>query len=111
MTTENGSRLDRIERILERNAEQIAALAERQERTEQNIDHLAEITDRLIARNAELIARNAEQIARNDKQIARNDKQIARNDKQIAALAQEMGFLRAGVQGPITQSTPPAHEE
>ena len=104
MTTENGSRLDRIERILERNAEQIAALAERQERTEQNIDHLAEITDRLIARNAELIARNAEQ-------IARNDKQIARNDKQIAALAQEMGFLRAGVQGPITQSTPPAHEE
>jgi len=97
MTTENGSRLDRIERILEQNAEQIAALAERQERTdrqietlaerqertEQNIDHLAEITDRLIARNGE----------------------------QIAALVHEMGFLRAVVQGHITQSTPPAHEE
>ncbi|MCY4091444.1 MAG: hypothetical protein OXF62_11550 [Caldilineaceae bacterium] len=67
MTTENGSRLDRIERILEQNAERIAALAERQERTARNIDHRTEITDRLITRNAELIARNAEQIARNGK--------------------------------------------
>ena len=83
MTTQNGNRLDRIEKILEQNAEQIAALVERQERTDRQIETLAEITDRLSARNAE----------------------------QIAALAHEMSFLRAAVQGHITQSRPPAHQE
>ena len=94
MTEQNNSRLDRIERILQQNAEQIAAnsaqtaanaeqIAERQDRTDRQIAHLAEVADRMIAANSE----------------------------QIAKLSQEISFLRAAVQGHITQSTPPAHQD
>ena len=49
MTTQSTSdRLDRVERILEQ-------IAERQDRTDQQLNHLIEVTDRLIGRNAEQI--------------------------------------------------------
>ena len=67
-------RLDRVEQILEQ-------IAERQDRTDRQIEHLVEVTDRLIGRNAE----------------------------QIGKLANDMNFLRTVVQGHITHSTPPAH--
>ena len=67
-------RLDRVERLLEQ-------ISERQDRTDQQLSHLVEFTDRLIGRNAE----------------------------QIGQLANDMNFLRTVVQGHISQSTPPAH--
>jgi uncharacterized coiled-coil protein SlyX len=67
-------RLDRVEHILEQ-------ISERQDRTDQQLSHLVEVTDRLIGRNAE----------------------------QIGQLANDMNFLRTIVQGHISQSAPPAH--
>lgn len=66
--------LDRVEHLLEQ-------ISERQDRTDQQLHHLVEVTDRLIGRNAE----------------------------QIGQLAHDMNFLRIVVQGHISQSTPPAH--
>jgi len=83
MTTQNESRLDRVEHILE----QIAA---RQDRTDKQISLLAEVADRAIAANAE---------------------QIAALSTKIDQFVHEMGFLRAAMQGHISQSTPPAHQE
>ncbi len=63
-------------------------------------------------------SRNAEQIANIDERLDRivwildrNAEQIAANSEQIAKLSQEIGFLRAAVQGHISQSTPPAHQD
>lgn len=82
MTTQSPSdRLDRVKSILNRIAERQGQADQRQDRTDQTIAHLAEVTDKLIARNAE----------------------------QIAQLAHDMNFLRAAVQGHISQSTPPTH--
>jgi len=68
MTTQSTSdRLDRVERILER-------IAERQDRTDQQLNHLIEVTDRLIGRNAE----------------------------QIGQLVNNMNFLRIAVEGHLT---------
>ena len=73
MTTQSTSdRLDRVERILEQ-------IAERQDRTDQQLHHLIEVTDRLIGRNAE----------------------------QIGQLVNNMNFLRIAVEGHLTD--PEAH--
>ena len=83
MTTQNESRLDRVERILE----QVAA---RQDRTDKQISLLAKVADRAIAANAE---------------------QIAALSAKIEQFVHEMGFLRAAMQGDISQSTSPAHQK
>lgn len=73
MTTQSTSdRLDRVERILEQ-------IAERQDRTDQQLNHLIEVTDRLISRNAE----------------------------QIGQLVNNMNFLRTAVEGHL--SDPEVH--
>ena len=70
MTTQStNDRLDRVERILEQ-------LAERQERTDEQLNHLVEVTDRLIGRNAE----------------------------QIGQLSNNMNFLRTALEGHLTDS-------
>ena len=70
MTTQSTS--DRVERILEQ-------IAERQDRTDQQLNHLIEVTDRLIGRNAE----------------------------QSSQLVNNMNFLRTAVEGHLTD--PEAH--
>ena len=94
MTEQNENRLDRIERILEK-------IAERQERTDQQVAANSEQTDNHLDRAERSIAHLAEI----------TDKLISRNAEQIAALTHEMSFLRAAVQGHISQSTPPAHQD
>ena len=96
----NEDRLDRVERLLEQ-------LVERQIHTDNRLDRLGgafEVTDRLITSNAK-------QVERNSRLIERNSRLIERNSQQIAALSREIGFLRAAVQGHISQSTPPAHPD
>lgn len=77
MTTQSTS--DRVERILEQIDERQEQADQRQERTEQQLSHLTEVTGRLIDRNAE----------------------------QIGQLANNMNFLRAVVEGHLTD--PEAH--
>ena len=107
-------RLDRAERLLEQ-------LIERQIHSDNRLDRLEnaiESIDALILRNAQQIERNEQQIERNAQLIERNAQQIERNselsernEQKIAVFVREMGFLRAAVQGHISQSSPPAHPD
>ena len=93
-------RLDRAERLLEQ-------LIERQIHSDNRLDRLEnaiESIDALFQRNAQLIERNAQQ-------IERNSELSERNEQKIAVFVREMGFLRAAVQGHISQSSPPAHPD
>ncbi len=79
-------RLDRAERLLEQLIERQLHNDNRLDRTKNAIERI----DALILRNAQLIERNAQ---------------------QISVLVREMGFLRAAVQGHISQSSPPVQPE
>ena len=92
-TSESEKRVQRIERWLDR-------LMERQIHTDNRLDRFEnglEDTQKILKRNAE--------------QIERNSQLIERNSMQIADLAREIGFLRAAVQGHISQATPPARPD
>ncbi len=93
-------RLDRAERLLEQ-------LIERQIHTDNRLDRMENALESIDA----LVLRNAQQIERNEQQIERNAQLIERNAQQIAEFVREMGFLRAAVQGHISQSSPPAHPD
>ena len=94
-------RLDRIERNLERHAEE----------SNQRMTRL----ERFLANFSKDVARNAadanERLDSIEKLIAHNAQQIAHNAQQIAQLSQDMSFLRAAAQGHISQPTPPAHSD
>lgn len=84
-------RLDRIERIQERNTELIAA----------NWD--------VIKANTELIARMIERQERMDERHQRMDERQDRTQEQLDQLSRDIGFLFASVQGHMAQPHPPAH--
>ena len=87
-------RLDRIERNLERHAEE----------SNQRMTRL----ERFLANFSKDVARNA---ADANERLDRIEKLVAHNAQQIAQLSQDMSFLRAAAQGHISQPTPPAHSD
>ena len=87
-------RLDRIERNLERHAEE----------SNQRMTRL----ERFLANFSKDVARNA---ADANERLDRIEKLIAHNAQQIAQLSQDISFLRTAAQGHISQPTPPAHSD
>ena len=92
-TSESEKRVRRIELWLDRLMERQIHTDNRLDRFENGLDD----TQKILKRNAE--------------QIESNSKLIESNSKQIAVLAREINFLRAAVQGHISQATPPAHPD
>ncbi len=101
-------RLDRIERNLERYAEEsnqrMTRLERNAEESKQRMTHL----ERILANFSRDVARNAaganERLDQIEKLVARNAQLIERNGQQIQ-------FLRELTQGHISQPTPPAHAD
>ena len=87
-------RLDRIERNLERHAEE----------SNQRMTRL----ERFLANFSKDVARNA---ADANERLDRIEKLVAHNAQQIAQLSQDISFLRTAAQGHISQPTPPAHSD
>ena len=87
-------RLDRIERTLERHAEE----------SNQRMTRL----ERFLANFSKDVARNA---ADANERLDRIEKLVAHNAQQIAQLSQDISFLRTAAQGHISQPTPPAHSD
>ena len=94
MAEDRLDRLDRIERNLERHAEE----------SNQRMTRL----ERFLANFSKDVARNA---ADANERLDRIEKLVAHNAQQIAQLSQDMSFLRAAAQGHISQPTPPAHSD
>ena len=87
-------RLDRIERNLERHAEE----------SNQRMTRL----ERFLANFSKDVARNA---ADANERLDRIEKLVAHNAQQIAQFSQDISFLRTAAQGHISQPTPPAHSD
>ena len=87
-------RLDRIERNLERHAEE----------SNQRMTRL----ERFLANFSKDVARNA---ADANERLDRIEKLVAHNAQQIAQLSQDISFLRTAAQGHISPPTPPAHSD
>ena len=94
-------RLDRIERNLERHAEESNQRMTRLERHAKESNQRMTRLERFLANFSKNVARNA----------ADANERMDRTDKQIAQLSSEISFLRAAVQGHASQSTPPAHQK
>ena len=104
MTEQSEDRLDRIERILERSAKEHA-------------ERFTHIED-MFANAAEQFNRNEERFSRNEERFSRNEERFNRNEERFAALSEKLdqlsrdiGFLYAVVNGHVSQSTPPAHQD
>jgi tetrahydromethanopterin S-methyltransferase subunit G len=90
MTEQSEDRLDRIERILERSAKEHA-------------ERFAHIED--------MFANAAEQFNRNEERFNRNEERFAALSEKLDQLSRDIGFLYAVVNGHVSQSTPPAHQD
>ncbi len=90
MTEQSEDRLDRIERILEQSAKE-------------HLERFAHI-ERMFA-NA------AEQFNRNEERFSRYEERFAALSEKLDQLSSDIGFLYAVVNGHISQSTPPAHQD
>ena len=90
MTEQSEDRLDRIERILERSAKEHA-------------ERFAHIED--------MFANAALQFNRNEKRFNRNEERFAALSEKLDQLSRDIGFLYAVVNGHVSQSTPPAHQD
>ena len=83
MTEQSEDRLDRIERILEQSAKEHA-------------ERFAHIED-MFANAAE--------------QFNRNEERFAALGERLDQLSRDIGFMYAVVNGHVSQSTPPAHQD
>ena len=90
MTEQSEDRLDRIERILDRSAKEHA-------------ERFAHIED--------MFANAAEQFNRNEERFNRNEERFAALSEKLDQLSRDIGFLYAVVNGHVSQSTPPAHQD
>ena len=97
MTEQSEDRLDRIERILERSAKEHA-------------ERFAHIED-MFANAAEQFNRNEERFNRNEERFNRNEERFAALSEKLDQLSRDIGFLYAVVNGHVSQSTPPAHQD
>lgn len=83
MTEQSEDRLDRIERILERSAKE-------------HVERFAHI-ERMFANAAE--------------RFSRYEERFAALGERLDQLSRDIGFLYAVVNGHVSQSTPPAHQD
>ena len=97
MTEQSEDRLDRIERILERSAKEHA-------------ERFTHIED-MFANAAEQFNRNEERFSRNEERFNRNEERFAALSEKLDQLSRDIGFLYAVVNGHVSQSTPPAHQD
>ena len=104
-TTQNESRLDRIERNLEAFFIGMQELRESQNRTDQQILELKEAqkkTDQQLNRTDEQLNRTDEQLNRTDEQLNRTDKQLQKTIKKLDDIGYQLADLGL-VQGEVAE--------
>ena len=118
MTEQSEDRLDRIERILEQSAKEHAEWFTHIERMFANAAEQFNRNEERFSRNEERLSRNEELFSRNEERLSRNEELFNRNEERFAALGErldqlsrDIGFLYAAVNGHVSQSTPPAHQD